>query len=76
MGANTVFYSLDIKHLQLDSLGYIHCGQLAATGLFSLCAIHYETTLKFFSSSYKDVSCQNLNYFNSYNYFLFRALTI
>lgn len=65
MGANTMFYSLDIKHLQLDSLGYIHCGQLAATGLFSLCAIHYESTLKFFSSSYKDVSRQDVNYFNT-----------
>ncbi|CAG9767813.1 unnamed protein product [Ceutorhynchus assimilis] len=54
MGANNIFYSLDIKHLQLDSLGYIHCGQLATTGLYSLCAIHYDTTLKFFSSNYKD----------------------
>lgn len=76
MGANTVFYSLDIKHLQLDSLGYIHCGQLAATGLFSLCAIHYETTLKFFSSSYKDVSFQDVNYFDSMLIILFRALII
>lgn len=56
MGANNIFYSLDIKNLQLDSLGYIHSGRLATTGLFSLCAIHFDTTLKFFSSNYKDVS--------------------
>lgn len=54
MGANNMYYSLDIKHLQLDSLGYVHCGRLATTGLFSLCAIHFDTALKFFSSNYKD----------------------
>ncbi|XP_076254077.1 phagocyte signaling impaired [Rhynchophorus ferrugineus] len=52
--ANSTYYSLDIKHLQLDSLGYIHCGRLATTGLYSLCAIHFDSTLKFFSSNFKD----------------------
>ncbi|XP_030755223.1 phagocyte signaling-impaired protein [Sitophilus oryzae] len=54
MEANSLYYLLDIKHLQLDSLGYVHCGRLATTGLYSLCAIHFDTTLKFFSSNYKD----------------------
>ncbi|KAL1489406.1 hypothetical protein ABEB36_014306 [Hypothenemus hampei] len=54
IGANNIFYSLDIKHIQLDSLGYIHCGQLATTGMFSICSVHYDTTIKFFSSNYKD----------------------
>ncbi|XP_066144404.1 phagocyte signaling-impaired protein [Euwallacea fornicatus] len=54
LAANNVFYSLDIKHLQLDSLGFIHCAHLATSGLFSVCALHYDTTLKFFTSSFKE----------------------
>ncbi|XP_050315955.1 phagocyte signaling-impaired protein [Anthonomus grandis grandis] len=54
MDANFVFHGLDVKHIQLDSLGYVHCGRLATTGQFSLCAMHFDTTLKFFSSNYRD----------------------
>ncbi|KAJ8921252.1 hypothetical protein NQ315_013724 [Exocentrus adspersus] len=54
--AHTVYNSLDIKHLQLDSLGYIHCARLSTTGLFSLCTHLFDVTLKFFSSNYKDSS--------------------
>ncbi|XP_060533516.1 phagocyte signaling-impaired protein [Cylas formicarius] len=54
VNANNVALALDIKHLQLDSLGYVHCARLTTTGLFSLCVIHFDTTLKFFSSNYKD----------------------
>lgn len=55
IGAQTMYESLDVKHLQLDSLGYIHCGRLPTTGLLNLATNLYDTTLKFFSSNYKDV---------------------
>lgn len=51
-----MYDSLDVKHLQLDSLGYIHCGRLPTTGLLNLATQLYDITLKFFSSNYKDVS--------------------
>lgn len=51
-----MYNNLDIKHIQLDSLGYIHCGLLQSTGLLGVANILYDTTLKFFSSNYKDVS--------------------
>ncbi|XP_056635137.1 phagocyte signaling-impaired protein [Diorhabda sublineata] len=54
--AHEMYNSLDIKHLQLDSLGYIHCARLSTTGLFTLCTNLFDTTLKFFSSNYKDSS--------------------
>ncbi|XP_018335486.1 phagocyte signaling-impaired protein isoform X2 [Agrilus planipennis] len=55
-GAHHWYESLDIKHLQLDSLGYIHCSQLYSRGMFTLAAGLYDTTLKFFTSNYKDSS--------------------
>lgn len=51
-----MYVSLDVKHLQLDSLGFIHCARLPTTGLFTLCTNLYDTTLKFFASNYRDVS--------------------
>nr|CAI5836675.1 unnamed protein product [Callosobruchus analis] len=54
--AHEMYNSLDIKHLQLDSLGYIHCARLPTTGLFTLCTNLFDTTLKFFASNYKDSS--------------------
>ncbi|KRT80486.1 hypothetical protein AMK59_8548 [Oryctes borbonicus] len=56
IGAQTMYESLDVKHLQLDSLGYLHCGRLPCTGLLNLATNLYDTTLKFFSSNYKDSS--------------------
>lgn len=55
LGAHKFYDSLDVKHLQLDSLGWIHCARLATTGLLKEAAALYDTTLKFFSSNYKDV---------------------
>lgn len=54
--AHEMYLGLDIKHLQLDSLGFIHCARLPTTGLFTLCTNLYDTTLKFFASNYRDVS--------------------
>lgn len=53
-GANNIFEKLDVKHIQLDSMGYLHCGQLPASGLYSIAKPLYDTTLKFFTTSYKD----------------------
>lgn len=54
MGAHKIYQSLDIKHVQLDSLGYLHCAHLPLTGLYSLAKPIYDQTLKFFTASYKD----------------------
>lgn len=56
LGAQKFYESLDVKHLQLDSLGWIHCARLPTTGLLKEAIGLYDTTLKFFSSNYKDVS--------------------
>ncbi|XP_028138711.2 phagocyte signaling-impaired protein [Diabrotica virgifera virgifera] len=56
ISAHDMYCSLDVKHLQLDSLGFIHCARLPTTGLFTLCTNLFDATLKFFSSNYKDSS--------------------
>jgi N-terminal acetyltransferase B complex non-catalytic subunit len=54
LGAHKIYDSLDIKHVQLDSMGYIHCAHLPSTGIVSLSKPIYDQTLKFFTTSYKD----------------------
>jgi N-terminal acetyltransferase B complex non-catalytic subunit len=54
--AQSTFELLDVKHMQLDSLGWLHCSHLSATGHISMSSAHYEATLKFFTANYKDVS--------------------
>lgn len=54
LGAHKVYDSLDIKHIQLDSMGYLHCAHLPSTALMSLSKPIYDQTLKFFTASYKD----------------------
>lgn len=54
LGAHKIYVSLDVKHVQLDSLGYLHCGHLPITGIISLAKPIYDSTLKFFTASYKD----------------------
>lgn len=54
LGAHKIYVSLDVKHVQLDSLGYLHCGHLPITGIISLAKPIYDQTLKFFTASYKD----------------------
>lgn len=46
-----MYNSLDTKHLQLDSLGFIHCARVPTSGLYSLCTNLFDVTLKFFSIS-------------------------
>lgn len=54
LGSHKIYVSLDIKHVQLDSLGYLHCAHLPLTGITSLSKPIYDQTLKFFTASYKD----------------------
>lgn len=54
--AHDVYETLDIKHMQLDSLGYIHGGAVQATGQYSVASSLYDVTLRFFTVNYKDVS--------------------
>lgn len=54
LGAHKIYDSLDIKHVQLDSMGYLHCAHLPSTGIVSLSKPIYDQTLKFFTASYKD----------------------
>jgi N-terminal acetyltransferase B complex non-catalytic subunit len=54
--AHQIYELLDVKHMQLDSLGYYHCNHVFVTGQFSVTSALYEATLKFFTGNYKDVS--------------------
>jgi N-terminal acetyltransferase B complex non-catalytic subunit len=54
LGAHKVYEALDIKHIQLDSMGYLHCAQLPSGGIATLAKPLYDQTLKFFTQSYKD----------------------
>lgn len=54
LGAHKIYDSLDIKHVQLDSMGYLHCAHLPMTGIIALAKPIYDQTLKFFTASYKD----------------------
>ena len=54
LGAHKIYASLDVKHIQLDSLGYLHCAHLPITGIISMAKPIYDATLKFFTASYKD----------------------
>ncbi|XP_054259065.1 N-alpha-acetyltransferase 25, NatB auxiliary subunit [Macrosteles quadrilineatus] len=52
--AEKVYELLDVKHVQLDSMGYLMCTPLLSTGLYYLGSHLIELTLKFFTSNYKD----------------------
>jgi len=54
--AHQIYELLDVKHMQLDSLGYYHCNNTFVTGQFAVTSALYEATLKFFTGNYKDVS--------------------
>lgn len=53
--ADHAFSLLDVKHLQLDSLGYLHTSLLAPLGHLSLASATLDHTTKFFIANYKDV---------------------
>ncbi|XP_065334806.1 N-alpha-acetyltransferase 25, NatB auxiliary subunit isoform X1 [Cloeon dipterum] len=68
--AQSTYELLDIKHMQLDSLGWLHCAHLSSTGLVSLASAHCEAALKFFSANYSDQSLDHLTYSYKYGSFL------
>lgn len=53
-GAHETYTSLDVKNVQLDSMGYLHCVQLPICGIPSIAKPLYDSTLKFFTASYKE----------------------
>jgi N-terminal acetyltransferase B complex non-catalytic subunit len=54
LGAHKIYEALDVKHVQLDSMGYLHCAHLPSSGIITLAKPIYDQTLKFFTASYKD----------------------
>ena len=58
--AHKVYRDLDLKHIQLDSMGHILPRQALTSGHFPLAADVFENTLKFFTGNYKDVSCNSI----------------
>lgn len=53
--AHQTYETLDIKHVQLDSMGYLHCAQLPiVANVLSITKQLYNSTLKFFTTSYKE----------------------
>lgn len=48
--AHKSYESLGLKFIQLDSMGYLHCSQLATSGIPSLFNSVNQPTLKFFTS--------------------------
>lgn len=53
-GAQKMYESLNLKFIQLDSMGYLHCARLATSGMFAMARAVYEPSLKFFANSYKE----------------------
>ncbi|EDW83341.1 uncharacterized protein Dwil_GK22368 [Drosophila willistoni] len=54
LGAQEMYDYLDIKQIQLDSMGYAHCQLLPLSGRFAGARNCYDATLKFFTNSYKE----------------------
>uniref|UniRef100_A0A8D9EJN2 N-terminal acetyltransferase B complex subunit MDM20 homolog n=2 Tax=Cacopsylla melanoneura TaxID=428564 RepID=A0A8D9EJN2_9HEMI len=52
--AHMCYENLDMKHIQLDSLGYLHLAPLLNMAQFTLAANVADSTLKFFTINYKD----------------------
>ncbi|OAD52479.1 N-alpha-acetyltransferase 25, NatB auxiliary subunit [Eufriesea mexicana] len=67
--ADHVFTLLDVKHIQLDSLGYLHALLLAPLGHLSLASITLDHTTKFFIANYKD-SADHLTFAYKYGSFV------
>lgn len=53
-GAHQTYELLDVKHVQLDSMGYLHCARLPSLGQASIAKPLYDLTLKFFTGHDKD----------------------
>ncbi|XP_058822286.1 phagocyte signaling-impaired protein [Topomyia yanbarensis] len=69
--AHRVYESLDVKHIQLDSLGYLHCSQLCNGGFPALAKQLFDQTLNFFINDHQN-SVEFLK--TSYNFGSFSKL--
>ncbi|KAL9698055.1 hypothetical protein quinque_001496 [Culex quinquefasciatus] len=69
--AHKMYESLDIKHIQLDSLGYLHCAQLCSGGLPGPTKHLFDQTLNFFINDHQN-SVEFLK--TSYNFGSFSKL--
>ena len=57
VGASSYFHTgLELKHVQLDSMGYILSRHIQSCGHFHASISLMSSTLKFFQTNYKDVS--------------------
>lgn len=54
LGAHKTYESLDIKHIQLDSLGYLYCSHLPIYGSKTRSKYLYDQTISFFTKSDKE----------------------
>ncbi|XP_062555855.1 phagocyte signaling-impaired protein [Armigeres subalbatus] len=52
--AHRAYESLDIKHIQLDSLGYLHCSHLCNGGFPALAKQIFDQTLNFFINDHQN----------------------
>ncbi|KXJ73627.1 hypothetical protein RP20_CCG015361 [Aedes albopictus] len=69
--AHRAYESLDIKHIQLDSLGYLHCSHLCNGGFPALAKQIFDQTLNFFINDHQN-SVEFLK--TSYNFGSFSKL--
>jgi len=53
--SNSFHGGLELKHVQLDSLGYVLSRHVQTCGHFHSTIGHLSSTLKFFNSNYKDI---------------------
>jgi N-terminal acetyltransferase B complex non-catalytic subunit len=52
--SQVIHMGLEIKHIQLDSLGYLMSRHIVSCGHFNETAKFYRNTLRFFTGNYKD----------------------
>ncbi|EFN87304.1 N-alpha-acetyltransferase 25, NatB auxiliary subunit [Harpegnathos saltator] len=69
VAADRAFALLDVKHLQLDSLGHLHVPLLASLGDLPLASTTLDHTAKFFIANYKD-SADHLTFAYKYGSFV------
>ncbi|XP_029676321.1 N-alpha-acetyltransferase 25, NatB auxiliary subunit [Formica exsecta] len=69
VAADHTFALLDVKHLQLDSLGHLYAPLLAPLGNLPLASTTLDQTAKFFIANYKD-SADHLTFAYKYGSFI------
>ena len=52
--SQVVHMGLELKHIQLDSLGHLMSRHIASCGHFNETAKYFRNTLRFFTGNYKD----------------------